>query len=116
MSAANEISAAELMLLRRGADLTLYLANRLADEIYEATDLSSFKEAGAVSAYLQVASAANDIMNLVEELGAISGAPEAACDALQRALDVAPTVSRSMLESLKVRDAYALDTLRRWSE
>jgi hypothetical protein len=53
MSAANGISAVELMLFRRGADLTLYLANRLADEINEAPDLSSFKK-GAQFASIQV--------------------------------------------------------------
>jgi len=55
-------------------------------------------------------------MNLAEGLGATREPLMLACDALQRALDLSPTVSRSMLESLKVRDAYALDTLRRWSE
>lgn len=116
MSAANDISSVELMLFRRGADLTLYLANRLADEIYEATDLSSFKEAGAVRAYSGVAMAANEIMNLAQGPGATRVPLMLACDALQRALDLSPTVSRSMLVSLKARDAYALDTLRRWSQ
>ena len=116
MSAANEISAVELMLFRRGADLTLFLANRLADEIYEAADLSCFNEAGAVSAYFRVAMAANNIMDLAIGPGATRGHLILACDALHRALDLAPAVSRSMLESLKVRDAHALDTLRRWSE
>ena len=116
MRAANEISAVELMLFRRGADLTLFLANRLADEIYESPDLSSFKEAGAVSAYLRVAMAATDIINLAEGLGAATRGPlMLACDGLQRALDLAPTVSKSLLVSLKARDAHALDTLRRWS-
>jgi hypothetical protein len=115
MSSANEISAVELMLFRRGADLTLFLANRLGDEIYESPDLTSFKEAGAVSAYLRVAMAATDIMNLAEGPGATRSPLMLACDGLQRALDLAPTVSRSMLDSLKVRDVHALDTLRRWS-
>jgi hypothetical protein len=115
MTATKEISAVELMLFRRGADLTLFLANRLGDEIYESPDLRSFKEDGAASAYSRVAMAANDIMNLGEGLGAKRAPLMLACDALQRALDLAPTVSRSMLVSLKARDPHALDTLRRWS-
>jgi hypothetical protein len=114
MRAANDISAVELMLLRRGADLTLHLANRLADEIYQSADLDSFP--GAVSAYLCVGKAATEIMNLAEGPCATRGPLMLACDTLQCALDLAPTVSKSMLVSLKARDTSALDTLRRWSE
>jgi hypothetical protein len=114
MSAANEISAVELMLLRRGADLTLHLANRLADEIYESADLNSFP--CAVSAYLRVGAAATEIMNLAEAPCATRGPLMVACDRLQCALDLAPTVSKSMLVSLKARDTSALETLRRWCE
>ena len=115
MKAAEQMTDVELLLLRRGADLTLSFADRLGDETHKAPDLVSFKEAGASSAYFHVVVAANDIINFTQNQGATRASFCRLSEELRHALGRAPHVSRSMLESLKIRDAYALDVLRRWS-
>jgi hypothetical protein len=109
------MSLVELLLMRRGADLTALFAMELGDEIHTAVDLAPFKEAGAATAYFRVGSAADAIVNFGSEAGATRAVFRRLAEKLQHALDAAPLVSRSMLESLKARDGYALDILRRWS-